>query len=52
MAAATIGPTISAKLLEASQGAYTTNFYAICAFAVFSLVLWVFLAKAIKKESN
>ena len=52
MAAATIGPTISSKLLEAAQGAYTTNFYAICAFAVFSLVLWVFLAKAIKKESK
>lgn len=52
MVAATIGPTISAKLLEASAGAYTTNFYAICGFAVFSLCLWVFLAKAIKKSGN
>ena len=41
--AATIGPMISASLLEKAGGNYNTNFYAIIAFAVISLVLWVLL---------
>lgn len=52
MVAATIGPTISSKLLESANGAYTTNFYAICGFAIFSLVLWAMIAKTLKKGNN
>lgn len=52
MVASAIGPTVSSKLLESANGAYTTNFYAIVAFAVFSLVLWAMIAKALKKGNN
>ncbi|MDD5824053.1 MAG: MFS transporter [Firmicutes bacterium] len=49
--AASIGPTLSAKLLEAAGGSYISNFYAVLAFAVVGLVGWVFLAKALKKAN-
>lgn len=48
--AATIGPMISAKLFEAAGGSYNTNFYAIIAFAVAGLGLWVVLNIASKDK--
>lgn len=50
LVAATIGPMISSKLLVAANGSYATNFYAIIVMALVGLVMWVFLAKALKKE--
>jgi len=41
--AATIGPMISSALLEAADGSYNTNFYAIIGFAAAALVVWVLL---------
>ena len=41
--AATIGPMISSALLESAGGSYDTNFYAIIAFSVAALVMWVLL---------
>lgn len=48
--AATIGPMISSALLEASDGKYDTNFYAIIAFALAALVCWVLLNMTSKDE--
>lgn len=50
--AAFIGPSVSSKLLEASQGSYITNFYAVLAFAIVGLVLWFGLATILKKEES
>lgn len=50
--AATLGPTLSAKLLEASGGLYNTNFYAVLALAVVGLILWAGLAVILKKEAK
>lgn len=41
--AATIGPMISSALLEAADGSYSTNFYAIIGFSAAALVMWVLL---------
>ena len=41
--AATIGPMISSALLEAADGSYNSNFYAIIGFSVAALVMWVLL---------
>ena len=41
--AATIGPMISSALLEASDGNYNTNFYAIISFAFAAFVMWLLL---------
>lgn len=41
--AASIGPMISAKLLESANGAYNTNFYAIIVFAAAGIGLWLAL---------
>ena len=49
--AATIGPMISAALLESSGGSYNTNFYAIIGFSVAALVMWVLLNAAGKDEA-
>ena len=46
---ATLGPTLSSILLEASGGDYITNFYAIIVLALIGLVLWVGLNKACDK---
>ena len=46
--AATIGPMISAALLEASGGSYNTNFYAIIAFSAAAFVMWLLLNAASK----
>lgn len=50
--AALIGPTISSKLLESAGGEYTTNFYAIIAFAAIAFVFWVVLNIGSKKSPN
>lgn len=50
--AATIGPTLSAKLLTAANGVYNTNFYAVLALAVIGVVLWALLAVILKKEAK
>lgn len=50
--AAIIGPTISAKLLEASGGDYKSSFFAILAFGLIALVLWMLLNVASKKSDN
>lgn len=47
--AASIGPMISAKLLESSNGAYNTNFYAIIVFAAAGIGLWLALNIVSKK---
>ena len=52
LVAATIGPTLSAKLLTAADGVYNTNFYAVLALAVIGLVLWALLAVILKKEAK
>ncbi len=41
--AATIGPMISAALLEAAGGSYNTNFVAIIGFSVVAFVMWLLL---------
>ena len=41
--AASIGPMISARLLESANGAYNTNFYAIIVFAAAGIGLWLAL---------
>lgn len=51
LVAATLGPTLSSKLLVAAEGSYGTNFYAIVAMAVVGLVMWVFLARSLKKNA-
>ncbi|MBQ6315484.1 MAG: MFS transporter [Mogibacterium sp.] len=48
--AATIGPMISSALLEAADGSYSTNFYAIIGFSVEALVMWVLLNMSSKEE--
>ena len=48
--AATIGPMISSALLEAADGSYSTNFYAIIGFSVAALVMWVLLNMSSKEE--
>lgn len=50
MVAATLGPMLSSKLLVAANGSYGTNFYAIVAMSLVGLVMWVFLAGALKKK--
>ncbi len=50
--AATLGPTLSAKLLTAANGVYNTNFYAVLALAVIGIVLWALLAVILKKEAK
>lgn len=50
MFAAIIGPTISAHLLEASQGAYNSNFYAIIGFAISSLIIWMLLLRSNRRN--
>lgn len=50
--AAIIGPMISAKLLTSAGGSYNTNFYAIIVFAAVSIVLWVLLNGASRKEEK
>lgn len=49
--AASLGPTLSAKLLESAGGSYGTNFYAIIIMAVIGLVGWFGLARALKKAA-
>ena len=51
LAAAAIGPTLSAKLLDAAGGSYGTNFIAVIVMAFIGLVIWVFLARALKKAN-
>ena len=50
--AALIGPIISAKLLEAAGGEYNTNFYALVAFTVLAIILWLLLNNASKQSDN
>ncbi|MBQ6621617.1 MAG: MFS transporter [Mogibacterium sp.] len=47
--AAMVGPTVSARLLEAADGDYGTNFICIIGIAVISFVLWVLLDRASRK---
>ncbi|MBR2675063.1 MAG: MFS transporter [Mogibacterium sp.] len=48
--AAIIGPMISSTLLEASNGSYNTNFYAIIGFSLSALIMWVLLNLASDKK--
>ena len=48
--AATIGPMISAKLLEAANGNYNTSFFAIIGFSVAAAVMMVLLNISNKKQ--
>ena len=48
--AATIGPMLSSRLLDASGGNYDTSFYAIIGFAVAALVFWVLLNITSREE--
>ena len=48
---ATIGPMLSASLLESAGGSYNTNFYAIIAFAIAGFVL-VFLLAAVSRKDQ
>jgi len=50
--AATIGPTVSSKLLEAAGGSYNTNFYAILAFSAAAFVMWLLLNGASKGTND
>jgi OFA family oxalate/formate antiporter-like MFS transporter len=47
---ATLGPMLSSALLEAANGDFITNFYAIIALAVLALILLVFLNRACDKK--
>lgn len=49
IAAASIGPTLSAKLFEAANGSYITNFYAVVALALVGMIGWFGLARSVKK---
>ena len=51
MIGATIGPMVSASLLESAGGSYNTNFYAIIGFAAGALVLCFILAALGKKKN-
>lgn len=50
--AALIGPSVSAKLLEAAGGKYDSNFIALVVFTAVSLVLWFMLNITSKKSDN
>lgn len=51
LVASAVGPMLSSKLLVAANGSYVTNFYAVVAMAAVGFVVWIVLARVLKKNA-